>query len=63
MEHEEESRRHGGRGSGWGHIALLDKTKEFFQTCDAEGRGFITRTDMRVRVGEGESDVSEESSS
>ncbi|XP_019738730.1 ras and EF-hand domain-containing protein homolog isoform X2 [Hippocampus comes] len=47
MEHEEESRRPGGRGSGWGHIALLDKTKEFFQTCDVEGRGFITRTDMR----------------
>ncbi|XP_051911645.1 EF-hand calcium-binding domain-containing protein 4B isoform X2 [Hippocampus zosterae] len=47
MEHEEESRRPGGRGSGWGHIALLDKTKEFFQTCDMEGRGFITRTDMR----------------
>uniref|UniRef100_A0A096MCY7 Calcium release activated channel regulator 2A n=1 Tax=Poecilia formosa TaxID=48698 RepID=A0A096MCY7_POEFO len=30
-----------------GHIALLDKTKEFFQTCDVEGKGFITRTDMR----------------
>uniref|UniRef100_H3D0C4 Calcium release activated channel regulator 2A n=1 Tax=Tetraodon nigroviridis TaxID=99883 RepID=H3D0C4_TETNG len=28
-------------------ITLLDKTKEFFQTCDVEGRGFITRTDMR----------------
>lgn len=38
------------RGSSdWGHITLLDKTKEFFQTCDVEGRGFITRTDMRVR--------------
>ncbi|CAG01907.1 unnamed protein product, partial [Tetraodon nigroviridis] len=30
-----------------GPITLLDKTKEFFQTCDVEGRGFITRTDMR----------------
>ena len=37
------------KGSDWGHIALLDKTKEFFQTCDVEGKGFITRTDMRVR--------------
>uniref|UniRef100_A0AAX7UE54 EF-hand domain-containing protein n=1 Tax=Astatotilapia calliptera TaxID=8154 RepID=A0AAX7UE54_ASTCA len=35
------------RGSDWGCIALLDKTKEFFQTCDVEGKGFITRTDMR----------------
>ncbi|KAM9772389.1 EF-hand calcium-binding domain-containing protein 4B isoform X2 [Syngnathus typhle] len=47
MEHEEESRRPGARKSGWGRIAMLDKTKEFFQTCDVEGRGFITRTDMR----------------
>lgn len=37
------------RSSDWGHITLLDKTKEFFQTCDVEGKGFITRTDMRVR--------------
>ncbi|XP_008398854.1 ras and EF-hand domain-containing protein isoform X2 [Poecilia reticulata] len=37
----------GRRESEWGHIALLDKTKEFFQTCDVEGKGFITRTDMR----------------
>uniref|UniRef100_A0AAZ3S4C3 EF-hand domain-containing protein n=1 Tax=Oncorhynchus tshawytscha TaxID=74940 RepID=A0AAZ3S4C3_ONCTS len=35
------------RGSDWGSIAMLDKTKEFFQTCDVEGKGFITRTDMR----------------
>ncbi|TWW64700.1 EF-hand calcium-binding domain-containing protein 4B [Takifugu flavidus] len=36
------------RGSSdWGPITLLDKTKEFFQTCDMEGNGFITRTDMR----------------
>ncbi|XP_027127986.1 EF-hand calcium-binding domain-containing protein 4B isoform X2 [Larimichthys crocea] len=39
--------RPGRRGSDWGHIALLDKTKEFFRTCDVEGKGFITRTDMR----------------
>lgn len=37
------------KGSDWGYIALLNKTKEFFQTCDVEGKGFITRTDMRVR--------------
>lgn len=36
------------RTSDWGPIALLDKTKEFFRTCDVEGKGFITRTDMRV---------------
>nr|XP_057933807.1 EF-hand calcium-binding domain-containing protein 4B isoform X2 [Doryrhamphus excisus] len=41
-----------GRRSDWGHIALLDKTKEFFQTCDVESRGFITRTDMRRLHGE-----------
>lgn len=54
MEVEEEGRVNGlgldpRRGSSdWGPITLLDKTKEFFQTCDVEGRGFITRTDMRV---------------
>ncbi|XP_049892619.1 EF-hand calcium-binding domain-containing protein 4B isoform X2 [Epinephelus moara] len=35
------------RCSDWGRISLLDKTKEFFQTCDVESKGFITRTDMR----------------
>nr|XP_046234962.1 EF-hand calcium-binding domain-containing protein 4B isoform X2 [Scatophagus argus] len=50
---EEDSRVNGcglsqGRtGSDWGPISLLDKTKEFFRTCDVEGKGFITRTDMR----------------
>ncbi|XP_029901629.1 ras and EF-hand domain-containing protein [Myripristis murdjan] len=50
---EEESRVNGcglnpeRRSSDWGRIALLGKTKEFFQTCDVEGKGFITRTDMR----------------
>ncbi|XP_016115427.1 EF-hand calcium-binding domain-containing protein 4B-like, partial [Sinocyclocheilus grahami] len=33
--------------AGWGHIAMLDKTEDFFQICDSEGKGFITRTDMR----------------
>ncbi|KAM9327607.1 EF-hand calcium-binding domain-containing protein 4B [Pholidichthys leucotaenia] len=39
--------RSGRRSSDWGRITLLDKTKEFFQICDVEGKGFITRTDMR----------------
>ncbi|XP_051977191.1 EF-hand calcium-binding domain-containing protein 4B-like [Xyrauchen texanus] len=33
--------------SGWGQTAMLDNTEEFFQICDSEGKGFITRTDMR----------------
>uniref|UniRef100_A0A673IXX9 EF-hand calcium-binding domain-containing protein 4B-like n=1 Tax=Sinocyclocheilus rhinocerous TaxID=307959 RepID=A0A673IXX9_9TELE len=33
--------------AGWGHIAMLDKIEDFFQICDSEGKGFITRTDMR----------------
>lgn len=37
------------RGSDSGITALLTKTKEFFQTCDVEGKGFLTRSDMRVR--------------
>ncbi|XP_051815261.1 EF-hand calcium-binding domain-containing protein 4B isoform X2 [Acanthochromis polyacanthus] len=53
MEEEEEGRVNGfglspaRRRTEWGRITLLDKTKEFFQTCDVEGKGFITRTDMR----------------
>uniref|UniRef100_A0A7N6F962 EF-hand domain-containing protein n=1 Tax=Anabas testudineus TaxID=64144 RepID=A0A7N6F962_ANATE len=35
------------KDSDWGYVALLDKTKEFFQTCDVESKGFISRTDMR----------------
>ncbi|KTF74459.1 hypothetical protein cypCar_00047701, partial [Cyprinus carpio] len=34
--------------AGWGHIAVLDKIEDFFQICESEGKGFITRTDMRV---------------
>ncbi|KAG7257079.1 hypothetical protein CRUP_027729 [Coryphaenoides rupestris] len=50
---EEEARMNGAcppgrRGSDWGRIALLDKNKEFFQICDLEAKGFITRTDMRL---------------
>ncbi|KAA0720893.1 EF-hand calcium-binding domain-containing protein 4B [Triplophysa tibetana] len=33
--------------SSCGDIAMLDKTEEFFQICDSEGKGFITSTDMR----------------
>ncbi|XP_040029082.2 EF-hand calcium-binding domain-containing protein 4B isoform X4 [Gasterosteus aculeatus] len=53
MEEEEEGRANGcglnqeRRNSDWGRIALLDKTMEFFQTCDVEGKGCISRTDMR----------------
>ncbi|XP_063074198.1 EF-hand calcium-binding domain-containing protein 4B [Engraulis encrasicolus] len=28
-------------------ISSLDKTREFFQACDLEGKGYVTRTDMR----------------
>lgn len=35
--------------SSCGDIAMLDKTEEFFQICDSEGKGFITSTDMRVK--------------
>ncbi|XP_030649971.1 ras and EF-hand domain-containing protein homolog [Chanos chanos] len=38
---------HERRGSDWGGIAMLDKTEEFFQICDSERKGYITRTDMR----------------
>lgn len=31
-----------------GQLAMLKKAQEFFQTCDAEGKGFIARSDMRV---------------
>ncbi|XP_069346526.1 EF-hand calcium-binding domain-containing protein 4B [Eulemur rufifrons] len=29
------------------HLAMLRKAQEFFQTCDAEGKGFIARKDMQ----------------
>lgn len=30
-------------------LAVLRKAQEFFQACDAEGKGFIARRDMQVR--------------
>ncbi|XP_062936193.1 EF-hand calcium-binding domain-containing protein 4B [Cynocephalus volans] len=30
-----------------GHLAMLRKAQEFFQTCDAEGKGFIARRDLQ----------------
>nr|XP_012638605.1 EF-hand calcium-binding domain-containing protein 4B isoform X3 [Microcebus murinus]XP_012638607.1 EF-hand calcium-binding domain-containing protein 4B isoform X3 [Microcebus murinus]XP_012638608.1 EF-hand calcium-binding domain-containing protein 4B isoform X3 [Microcebus murinus] len=30
-----------------GRLAVLRKAQEFFQTCDAEGKGFIARRDMQ----------------
>lgn len=30
-------------------VTMLKKAQEFFQTCDAEGKGFIARRDMQVR--------------
>ncbi|XP_055047293.2 EF-hand calcium-binding domain-containing protein 4B [Misgurnus anguillicaudatus] len=33
--------------SDHGHKAMMDKIEEFFKICDSEGKGFITRTDMR----------------
>ncbi|KAI4887491.1 hypothetical protein NFI96_017742 [Prochilodus magdalenae] len=33
--------------SGLASAAVLEKTKEFFQICDSEGKGYITRTDLR----------------
>lgn len=30
-------------------VDMLRKAQEFFQTCDAEGKGFIARRDMQVR--------------
>uniref|UniRef100_A0A672Q4T8 Calcium release activated channel regulator 2A n=1 Tax=Sinocyclocheilus grahami TaxID=75366 RepID=A0A672Q4T8_SINGR len=40
----------------WSHdsdcSAVLEKTREFFQICDIEGKGFITRRDMQRLNGE-----------
>lgn len=32
-----------------GRLAMQRKAQEFFQTCDAGGKGFIARRDMQVR--------------
>lgn len=38
------------RGSGLAPASQLEKTDEFFQICDIEGKGYITPTDMRVKI-------------
>uniref|UniRef100_A0A4W5PAJ6 Calcium release activated channel regulator 2A n=1 Tax=Hucho hucho TaxID=62062 RepID=A0A4W5PAJ6_9TELE len=35
-----------------GHRTMLEKTHDFFQTCDIEDKGFITRRDMQRLHGE-----------
>ncbi|XP_016410564.1 EF-hand calcium-binding domain-containing protein 4B-like [Sinocyclocheilus rhinocerous] len=45
-EKQEKSRKSVNKEAEWGHIAMLDKKEDFFQICDSEGKGFITRTDM-----------------
>ncbi|XP_023666655.1 EF-hand calcium-binding domain-containing protein 4B-like isoform X2 [Paramormyrops kingsleyae] len=37
----------GPKGTDGGHTALLGKTQDFFQICDTEGKGFVTRRDMQ----------------
>lgn len=32
-----------------GQNTILEKTQQFFQICDIESKGFITRRDMQVR--------------
>lgn len=37
-----------------GHNTIQEKTREFFQMCDVENKGFITQRDMQVRsLGQG----------
>uniref|UniRef100_A0A8C1BE35 Calcium release activated channel regulator 2Ab n=1 Tax=Cyprinus carpio carpio TaxID=630221 RepID=A0A8C1BE35_CYPCA len=45
-EKQENSRKSMNKEAGQGHIAMLDKIEDFFQICDNEEKGFITRTDM-----------------
>ncbi|XP_016100441.1 EF-hand calcium-binding domain-containing protein 4B-like [Sinocyclocheilus grahami] len=45
-EKQEKSRKSVNKEAEWGHIAMFDKKEDFFQICDSEGKGFITRTDM-----------------
>uniref|UniRef100_A0A8C1XL08 Calcium release activated channel regulator 2Ab n=1 Tax=Cyprinus carpio TaxID=7962 RepID=A0A8C1XL08_CYPCA len=45
-EKQENSRKSVNKEAGRGHIAMLDKIEDFFQICDNEEKGFITRTDM-----------------
>lgn len=30
-------------------LTVLGKAQEFFQICDLEGKGFVTRQDMQVK--------------
>ncbi|XP_059366911.1 EF-hand calcium-binding domain-containing protein 4B [Carassius carassius] len=45
-ENQEKSSKSLNKEAGGGHIAMLDKIEDFFQICDSEEMGFITRTDM-----------------
>lgn len=38
------------RGSRLVSASQLQKIDKFFQICDSEGRGFITPTDMKVKI-------------
>ncbi|XP_064785645.1 EF-hand calcium-binding domain-containing protein 4B-like isoform X2 [Oncorhynchus masou masou] len=42
----------GGSDRSRGHRTMLEKTHDFFQTCDIEDKGFITRRDMQRLHGE-----------
>uniref|UniRef100_A0A8C7QPK4 EF-hand domain-containing protein n=1 Tax=Oncorhynchus mykiss TaxID=8022 RepID=A0A8C7QPK4_ONCMY len=42
----------GGSERSRGHRTMLEKTHDFFQTCDIEDKGFITRRDMQRLHGE-----------
>lgn len=33
-----------------GQNTIVEKTREFFQMCDIENKGFITQRDMQVRL-------------
>lgn len=46
--HESDQRR--SRNQNVGQNTILEKTYEFFQMCDLENKGFITRRDMQVRL-------------
>lgn len=46
--HESDLKRSGNKDVG--QNTILEKTHEFFQMCDIENKGFITRRDMQVRM-------------
>lgn len=39
-----------GKRGDVGQNTIVEKTHEFFQMCDLEDKGFITRRDMQVRM-------------